>query len=78
MRPYKMTVDRGLQPDMCARLYVKRDCFTGPWRLAWMVPGADTYSYAEGECSKRLFRTRRGAIAYGQRVYGETAARWEE
>lgn len=36
-RPYKMTTDRGLQPDTSAVLYVKRDTMTNLWRLAWMV-----------------------------------------
>ena len=29
MRPYAMTANRGLQPDMTAMLYVKRDDMTG-------------------------------------------------
>lgn len=78
MRPYTMTPDRGLQPDMTARLYVKRDTMTDLWRLAWMTPGADSFCYAEGECSAKLFRLRRDAVAYGQRAYGETASKWTD
>lgn len=77
MRPHIMTADRGLQPDMAAALYAKRDTMNPRfWRLAWMVPGADSFVYAEGECSARLFRTRREAVAYGQRTYHETARNW--
>jgi len=76
MRPH-VANDRGaLVPDMSARLYVKRDMMTDLWRLAWMTPGADSYCYAEGECSARLFKRRYEAVAYGQRAYGETAANW--
>lgn len=77
MRPYTMTPDRGLQPDMAAVLYVKRDTMTDMWRLAWMVPGATSYSYAEGECSAKLFRRRYEAVAYGKRAYRETARNWK-
>lgn len=75
-RPYAMTADRGLQPDLAAVLYVKRDTVTGAWRLAWMVPGANSFCYAEGECSAKLFNRRWEAVAYGKRAYGETAANW--
>lgn len=78
MRPYKMTADRGLQPDMASALYVKRDTMhPKAWRLAWMVPGETIYCMAEGECSAIYYRTRREAIAAGQRRYGETARKWE-
>jgi uncharacterized membrane protein len=76
MRPYTMTADRGLQPNLAAQLYVKRDTMTNFWRLAWMVPGEDCFTYAEGECSAKLFRLRRNAIAHGERAYGETARNW--
>jgi hypothetical protein len=49
---------------------------TNFWRLAWMVPGAESFCYAEGECSAKLFRLRKNAIAYGVKAYGETARRW--
>jgi hypothetical protein len=76
-RPYKMTSDRGLQPDMASVLYVKRDGqYDSVWRLAWMVPGENCYCYAEGECSAKYHRTRRDAIAWGERHYGETARWW--
>ena len=76
MRPFKMTANMGLQPNMAAVLYVKRDTMTNRWRLAWMVPGDTCYVYAEGECSARLFRLRRNAVAYGKKEYGETARNW--
>ena len=77
MRPNIMTSDRGLQPNMAAVLYVKRDTMTPKaFRLAWMVPGESCYCYAEGECSAKLFRFAWQAIAYGRRTYGETAKRW--
>lgn len=75
-RPYTMTPDRGLQPDMSTVLYVKRDVMTDLWRLAWMTPGADSYVNAEGECGAQLFRRRYEAVAYGRRAYGETARNW--
>lgn len=75
-RPYKMTADRGLQPDTSVALYVKRDTMTNLWRLAWMVPGETTYCYAEGECSARLFKTRRAAKAYARQTYGEDPRHW--
>lgn len=79
MRPYAMTADRGLQPDMTAVLYAKRDdttCGRGRWRLAWMRPGDSSYCYAEGECSAVYHRTRADAVAYGLRRYDERAAAW--
>jgi hypothetical protein len=77
MRPYKMTENRGLQPDMSAELYVKRDTMTDLWRLAWMTPNSDSYCYAEGECSAKLFKRRYEAVAYGEKAYGETAKNWK-
>ena len=80
MRPFKMTSDKGLQPDLAAVLFVKRDNTTsgnGAWRLAWMVPGDTCFCYAEGECSAKLFRTRYSAVAYGEKTYGETAQKWK-
>ncbi len=77
MRPYAMTEDKGLQPDMTAVLYVKRDTITDLWRLAWMVPGSDSYCYAEGECSARLFKRKYEAVSHGVRAYGETAKSWK-
>ena len=66
-------------PIICT-LFVKRDYCThhrGPWRLLWAESiDADTFIYAEGECSKKLFRTMGEAVAYGLRHYGETAARY--
>jgi hypothetical protein len=76
MRPHKINALGILAPDMAAALYVKRDTTTNFWRLAWMVPGSDSFCYAEGECSAKLFRLRRNAIAYGVKAYGETARRW--
>ena len=46
------------------------------WRLLWAVPGESTIVYAEGECSRRVFRTRGAAAAYGRHQYGETAMRF--
>lgn len=78
MRPYAMTADRGLQPDLAAELRVMRDIMQPKaWRLAWMVPGAPSYCMAEGECSAIYYRTMREAIAAGVRRYGETAKRME-
>lgn len=76
MRPHVMTADRGLQPNMAAILHVKRDTMTNAWRLAWLVPGEDSFCYAEGECSAKLFERRYSAVAYGLRQYGETARNW--
>lgn len=76
MRPYAMTSDRGLQPDMTQRLYVGRDNTTsgnGRWRLLWAVPGSHYSTWAEGECSARYHRTKAEAVAYGERRYGERA-----
>lgn len=62
-----------------AKLYVKRDLSTsgrGLWRCAWWDGEDNAYCYAEGECSARYHRTARAAIAFGQRVYRETAKIW--
>lgn len=62
-----------------AELYAKRDTMRPNfWRLAWMAPGSDSYCYAEGECSAKYHRTRKAAVAYGVRVYGETAKNWKD
>lgn len=76
MRPFIRTADKGLQPDMTARLYVMRDIMhPAAWRLCWIRAGSDSYCMAEGECSAIHHRTMRDAIAYGVRHYGETARR---
>ncbi len=52
---------------------------SAPWRLLWAESAeSDTFVHAEGECSAKCFRTMREAIAYGQRAYGETAARFAD
>lgn len=74
-----MTADCGLQPDQTVSLYAKRDNTTsgrGLRRLAWWDGVSDSFIHAEGECSARYFKTRRGAVAYGVRAYGETAKWW--
>lgn len=72
-----MTADRGLQPDGTARLYVKRDTMRPThWRLAWAVPGSDSYCMDEGECSATYYQTRSAARAAGYRRYGEYARAW--
>ena len=59
-----------------AHLYVKRDTMNPrAWRLCWSVPGADSFTWAEGECSAQYYRTRRDAVAAGVRRFGETAKR---
>jgi hypothetical protein len=79
MRPFKMTADKGLQPDMASVLYVMRDNTSsgnGLWWCVWAVPGQSIYCGAEGYCSRRMLRTRAGAIAYGKRMWHETATYW--
>lgn len=50
-----------------------------PWRLLWAESvDASSYVHAEGDCSAKYFRTMREAIAYGGRVYGETATRFQD
>ena len=75
-RPHVMTETQGLQPDSTVFLYARK-CYTESgrqiWRLVWDKPGSTSFCYAEGECSRREFRTAREAIAYGARAYGETA-----
>lgn len=74
MRPHVMTADKGLQPNMAARLYAKRDTMQPKlWRLFWMVPGSDSYCMAEGECSAIYYRRLSDAVAGGLRRYGERA-----
>jgi hypothetical protein len=76
MRPYVMTQDRGLQPDQVCHLYVHRDTMNPrAWVLSWSVPGSWSSVGAEGECSRRYFRTMGDAIAFGARQYGEAATR---
>lgn len=76
MRPLTMTEASGLQPNMAARLYVKRDSTTNLWCLAWMVPGDTAYLYDDGECSKALFRLKTEARAHGLKLYGVLPASW--
>lgn len=78
MRPHKMTENAGYQPDMSVSLYVKRDTMTNAWRLAWWDGESDSFVYAEGECSAKLFERRYMAVAYGKRAYGETAKNWKD
>jgi hypothetical protein len=58
-------------------LYVARYMGGSQWRLLYAAPGAQYFTYAEGECSTCYFRTMRDAIAYGRRRYGETARKWK-
>lgn len=61
------------------KLYVYRDWATthnGAWRLMWANPGGESYVCAEGECSAKLFKTMREAVAYGEERYLETATKW--
>jgi hypothetical protein len=58
-------------------LYVARYAGGAQWRLLYAKPGAQFFTYAEGECSARYFRTMREAIAYGRRRYGEIARKWK-
>ena len=61
------------------KLYVYRDWnseHNGAWRLMFGAADAATYTNAEGECSAKLFRTMREAVAHGQRRYSETATKW--
>jgi len=61
-----------------AVLKVRRDTMRPQyWRLAWETPGADTFCYAEGECSARYYRTMGDAIAAGARRFGETATKMQ-
>lgn len=58
-----------------ARLVVYKD--EGKWRLFWENPdrpgvGVDEQSTVTGQ---PFFRTRKKAVAYGERRYGETAAK---
>jgi len=79
MRPYKMTDNKGLQPDMTVDLWAKRDNTTsgrGKWRLAWWKRGKDSFVYAEGECSANYFNTAKDALAYGLRRYDEKGKIW--
>jgi len=69
MRPYNAAAD--------VVLYVKRDTMRPTaWRLAWWNGESDSFVYAEGECSARLFKRRYQAVAHGVRAYGETARNW--
>lgn len=76
MRPYVVNERGALAPDAAAKLYVGRQWTNeanGAWRLMWARPGADSFCYAEGECSARHFKLMRDAIAHGRRAYGEAA-----
>ena len=64
---------------MIEHLYVYRDWTSennGAWRLLWAVHGATSFVHAEGECSKRLFKTMRAAKADGLRRFNQYAKRW--
>lgn len=61
-----------------SHLYVMRETMTNAWRLYWAIPGETICVGAEGECSKHLFKRRYEAVAYGKRVYGETAKPWSD
>lgn len=76
MRPHHMTDHAGLQPNMAAVLYVKRDSTTDRWRLVWMVPGETSYCYDEGECSKTTFRLKCEARAHGLKLYDVLPKHW--
>lgn len=76
MRPYAMTPDRGLQPDITVALYVHRDTMNPrAWVLSWSAPGSFISCGSEGECSRVYHRRMCDAVAYGARHYGETATR---
>jgi hypothetical protein len=75
MRPYVST-DKGLVPDQTAILYAHHDTMDPKlWVLSWSHPGWSSSVGAEGECSRRYFRTMREAVAFGERAYGERATR---
>lgn len=66
-----------MQPNNC--LYVTRDETTsgrGQWWCVWAIPGDHTFVGAEGYCSRRMFRTRREATAYGARHFGGVPTYW--
>ena len=77
MRPNRVNAQGALAPDQTSRLYVARYFGGATWRLLWAHPGADSFCYAEGECSARYFPTMRAARAYGEQHYGETATKWQ-
>ena len=69
--------------NVLVELFVKKWASGDPcskekgWRLLYAASkNADTFSYAEGECSYKVHKTMAGAIAYGEMRYGETAQRW--
>ena len=47
------------------------------WRLLYAVPGSDTFTYAEGECSRKLYPTMRAAITGGQERFQEIAQQYQ-
>lgn len=60
-------------------LYVMRDDTTsgrGLWWNVWGVPGSSIFVGSEGYCSRRMFRTRADAAAYGTRQFGEVPTYW--
>jgi len=58
---------------MAARLHVQRHWHNRGWQLIWAVPGETCYVGAYGSCSEPFLRTRREAIAHGERHFGERA-----
>jgi hypothetical protein len=62
-----------------SRLYVMRDDTSsghGLWWCVWAVPGESIFCGMEGYCSRRMYRTRRDAASYGERMEGEKPIYW--
>jgi hypothetical protein len=60
-------------------LYVYKDWTESgrpDWKLIYARPGDDSFCGAYGECSRPYFRTMREAIANGERMFKETATKW--
>jgi hypothetical protein len=75
MRPHHIDETGTLTPNLACELFVHRHPVSENrgWQLIWAVPGESIYCGAYGACSEPFLRTRREAIAHGERHLGELA-----